>query len=387
MKILHICLGNFFIDNYSYQENMLTKFHALQGHDVTVIASLVTFDKHGKYSLLKKESTYISDDGFKVIRVGYKKSGIYRLNKRFRYYDNIFERIVAEKPDIIFIHGCQFMDIKHIKKYSLTNKHVKIFVDNHADFINSATNWLSKNILHKIFWRYCANLIEPYVVRFYGVTPNRCKFLEEVYKIPNDRIELLVMGVDDTLISQIAENNINYKKDLRNDFTLNTNDFIICTGGKIDFAKNIHLLMQAIQEIDNPEIKLLVFGNINPEIKELFDSLNSHVSIKYLGWQSHEEIIKLLLISDLAVFPGTHSVLWEESVGCGVPAIFKYWEGMTHVDVGGNCIFLKKDSRDEIKEVVSYIYNNKKVYEEMLKIAQKEKELFSYSYISKRAID
>ena len=27
MKIVHLCLGCFYIDNYSYQENMLPKFH------------------------------------------------------------------------------------------------------------------------------------------------------------------------------------------------------------------------------------------------------------------------------------------------------------------------------------------------------------------------
>jgi len=386
MKILHICLGNFFIDNYSYQENMLTKFHVLQGHEVTVLASLVSFDKQGKYTLIEKESTYISEDGYKVIRVDYKKRGIYRLNRIFRYYNKIYEKIVSANPDIIFIHGCQFMDIRQIKKYILKKNQVKIFVDNHADFINSATNWLSKNVLHKIFWRKCAKLIEPYTVKFYGVTQNRCMFLNSVYKIPINKIELLVMGVDDTLINQIEVNNLDYKSKIKKELSIEESEFIICSGGKIDFAKNIHKLMQAISEIDNPNIKLLIFGNIAPEIEELFDSLNSHASIKYLGWLSHEQIIKLFLISDLTVFPGTHSVLWEEAVGCGIPAVFKYWKGMTHVDVGGNCVFLKQDSTYEIKEVITDLYSNEEKYKKILKVAQEKKELFYYSYISKKAI-
>lgn len=81
MKILHICLGNFFIDNHSYQENMLTKFHVLQGHEVTVLASLVTFDKNGKFSLLNEDATYINNDGCKIIRVNYKKRGFTELIK------------------------------------------------------------------------------------------------------------------------------------------------------------------------------------------------------------------------------------------------------------------------------------------------------------------
>ena len=37
MKIVHLCLGCFFPDNYSYQENMLPKFHKELGYDVKVL--------------------------------------------------------------------------------------------------------------------------------------------------------------------------------------------------------------------------------------------------------------------------------------------------------------------------------------------------------------
>lgn len=32
MKILHICLASFYIDNYSYQENLLPKFHMISAY-------------------------------------------------------------------------------------------------------------------------------------------------------------------------------------------------------------------------------------------------------------------------------------------------------------------------------------------------------------------
>lgn len=385
MKILHVCLANFYIDDTSYQENMLAKFHVLQGHDVTVLASLVTFDKFGKYSLLEGESVYVTEDNYKVIRVDYSRKGIYNLNKRFRIYNNIYDKIVDEKPDIIFVHGCQFIDIKYIKKYvQKADNSVKVFVDNHADFINSAKNWLSKKVLHKIFWKHCAKTIEPFVVKFYGVTPNRCKFLEDVYNIPKEKIELLVMGFDDTILTSL--NNERNIKRLKDELQLSSNDFIITTGGKIRHSKNIHLLMEAVKNLDTKNIKLLVFGSVVPEIKELFDSLNNHSSIKYLGWKSHEEIVEIFSISNLIVFPGSHSVLWEEAVGCGIPSVFKYYEGMTHVDVGGNCIFLKEDSVAEVQQAIYDIYGNESLYSKMKKSAIENKELFSYNYISKKAI-
>ena len=43
MRILHMCLAAFYIDKYSYQENILPRMHKKQGHEVQIIASVETF--------------------------------------------------------------------------------------------------------------------------------------------------------------------------------------------------------------------------------------------------------------------------------------------------------------------------------------------------------
>lgn len=53
MKVVHLCLGSFYPDNYSYQENLLPKFHKELGHCVEVIASTQSFDENGKVCFLK----------------------------------------------------------------------------------------------------------------------------------------------------------------------------------------------------------------------------------------------------------------------------------------------------------------------------------------------
>ncbi|MGI6706539.1 MAG: hypothetical protein ACOX6S_09950 [Clostridia bacterium] len=114
MKVLHLCLGNFYIDNYSYQENILSKFHKKMGLDVEVIASLVSFDENGEPCLLKKSGSYINEYGIPVTRLEYKNV---RFSKRLRLYKGTYEAISKANPDIIFIHGCQFLDIKHVVRY------------------------------------------------------------------------------------------------------------------------------------------------------------------------------------------------------------------------------------------------------------------------------
>ena len=63
MRITHLCLGCFFPDGYSYQENMLPKYHKKLGHDVSVVASLQTFDKNGNVSYMDKASEYRNEYG------------------------------------------------------------------------------------------------------------------------------------------------------------------------------------------------------------------------------------------------------------------------------------------------------------------------------------
>lgn len=385
MKIVHLCLSCFYIDNYSYQENMLPKYHKKMGYEITVIASLVSFDDQGKPCLLPKASTYFSKDGYKVIRLNYKE-GWKKFNSFIRRYENLMSSLRDERPDILFIHDYSFLDIIPVMNYAKKNN-VQVFVDCHTDYINSAKSWMSKHIFHHLIWRYIGRKISPFVSKFYGVTPLRCDFLRTAYKLPEAKIELLLMGVDDDLLNEKLKAGAGKK--LREKLKLEK-EFVVLTGGKIDILKNTHLVLEAFQNIKNfsKEVTLLVFGTIAPEAKEEIRTLLDHPKIKFVGWLSPDEILDYFIMSDLIVFPGTHSVLWEQAVGTGTPAVFKYWEGMTHVDVGGNALFLKKDSEKEIEAVLVDIINKRGIYEQMLQSAEKKGMLeFAYSNIAKKSID
>lgn len=68
--------------------------------------------------------------------------------------------------------------------------------------------------------------------------------------------------------------------------------------------------------------------------------------------------------------------------------ICKAWEGTMHVDLGGNVIFLEKDSADEIYGIIKKLTENKEAYQEMKKVAEREgMKIFSYSDIAKRSIE
>lgn len=383
MKILHLCLANFYIDNYSYQENLLPKYHKKMGLDVEIIGSLFSFDENGEgyYATGRKE--YRNENGIPVTRLEYKDN---KYSKRFRLYKGTYDAIVRSTPDIIFIHGCQFLDIKEVVRYAKSNPSVKIYVDNHADFSNSATNWLSKNVLHKIIWRRCAQLIEPYTIKFYGVLPARVDFLKKIYKVPEEKVKLLVMGADDEKIEKSSSDEVRHN--IRKKFGIDPDDFLIVTGGKIDTAKRQVIdLMKVINKINKPNVKLLVYGSVINEMKEEVNQLLHGESVKYIGWISNDKSYELFSSADLLIFPGRHSVYWEQVVAMGKPLVVKHWEGTTHIDIGGNCVFLYDDTEDEMSLVLKNIINNPNVYADLLKNAQKKKKsIFLYSEIAEASI-
>ena len=268
--------------------------------------------------------------------------------------------------------------------YLKQNLEIVVYVDNHADFSNSATNWLSLHILHKMIWKSCAQRIEPYTKRFYGVLPARVDFLKKIYELPAEKIELLVMGADDESVESARKTEI--KEKIRKQYGIAMDDFLIMTGGKIDIAKQqILLLMESVNKLQNPKVKLIVFGSVIPELKEKIEGLCSEFN-QYIGWINSDDTYDYYAAADLAVFPGRHSVFWEQVAGLGVPMLCKEWEGTTHVDMGGNVKFLKEDSFAEILKNLEEILKHE-TYSQMKNVAEQKREHFLYSQIAMRSIE
>lgn len=383
MKILHICVTGPYTDGFNYQENMLTKYQAKAGHDVYVIASEWEWGKNGKVQSHIGDSEYLNADGVSIIRLPIKKNK--DVFYRYKRFIGMYEAIEKVKPEIIFVHNLQFFDISKIVKYA--KKHsVKIYADNHADFSNSARSKAAV-LFYKIVWRHMAQMIEPYTTKFYGVLPARVDFLKSIYGLPEEKCELLVMGADDEEVERASapENQLT----VRNKLGISKDDFLIVTGGKIDEWKTqTLLLMEAVHNIDRNDIKLLIFGPVSDAIKDRFNKAFDKNKMNYICWANTQQSYDYFAIADLVVFPGRHSVYWEQAAGQGKPMLCKYWEGTTHVDIGGNVEFLKGNSSIEIKKHILALIENTEKFEMMKKEAEKQQhEKFLYKNISLISIE
>lgn len=385
-KIVNICLYGPVTDGWSYQDNLLPKYQKENGNEVTVITSLWVWNEYGK--MIKTDrSDYYNEYGIHTIRLEIK--GDKPLNEKFKRFVGLYEAIDKENPDILFVHCFQFLDIDEVIRYAKEHPMVVVYVDNHCDFSNSATNWLSKNILHKIIWKRKAKKLNPYVRKFYGVIPARVDFLIDMYGLPSDKVELLEMGADDEKVEAASEKE--KIRQLREKYGIEPTDFLVITGGKIDLAKQqTLLLMEAVKRLDKKySVKLIVFGSVIDALKEKVEALSDGKIVNYIGWVQSDDSYQYFAAADLVVFPGRHSVFWEQVVGIGKPLIVKYWDGTTHVQVDGNAEFLKKDSVEEIEAMLRKLLdNNRTAYNQMLCNAQGDaKKRFSYRDIARRSVE
>lgn len=379
MKIVDVCLSGSYNIGWGYQDNLISKYQFKNGNDVTLITSSFINDKNSE-DYLEVESGLYEDNGVKVIRL---KNGLNKkLTKLFRHYKNLYKTIVDEKPDFIFIHCCQFVDIFYICKYLKKHKNVKCVVDGHADYTNSAQSKFAY-FVHKTLWKRCAQTINKYAEKFYGVLPLRCDFIHEMYDIDNSKIELLVMGADDELLNNGSEN----IKKTREKYNLNEDDFVILTGGKIDYHKTeTLLLMKAVNELNDKKIKLLIFGSVADKIKNDFNNLLSE-NIIFTGWLGQQEIYDVICASNVGFFPGRHSVIWEQMVASGTPCVFRKLPKTDHVDIGGNCLFIDDVSYEGIKEKLNFVVD-KNNYSYLKENANSDKKNnFLYSQIARKSVE
>lgn len=322
MKILMIC--EFYDGSLEYQENLLARYYRKAGHEVTIITS--TFTDVQEFIADRYDPTRPASDTAdaiaRVIRRPYK----YNLLNRYRAYSGVLSILANIRPDLIFVHDIT-PNLSEVVKYHLRNPSSRIIMDYHADFSNSGKNWLSLSVLHGIMRKRVLDMARPYIQKIFPVVPASERFLHKVYKVPHQEMELLPMGGDIDLVGGLQEQSA--RATTRKTLGIADEDVVVFTGGKLTAAKRTDLLIDTIKKIRQqesaPQIHLLIAGAIDNTAPtyaaHLREKLQGEGNFKMLGWLGRDEVYRHMLASDLAVFPASQSVMWQQSIVCGLPLI------------------------------------------------------------------
>ena len=388
MRILHLCLAPTYVDRYGYQENILPRAHKAAGHVVMILASTESIEA-GKGHVYLLPSDYLNEDGIPVRRLPYTRWLPASVARKVRAYRGVGRTLEEFRPDVLFMHDAQTEAVRQVCRYCREHPQTRLYIDSHTDFVNSARGWFSRTLLHGILYRSYVQRTIPYARRYYGTLPARVAFYRDFYGTPASRTTYLPLGVDD--ISVPRENFEEIRRESRKNFGFKDGDFVIVTGGKIEKRKNTLALMEAFCMLSaaHPEARLLIFGESDAATRDEFRRLAGTIpGIVTTGWVPASETCRCLLAGDLACFPGTHSTLWEESAGYGLPGLYRRWEGMDHIDLGGNARFLDGDAgAGQIHKALCMIMDDPGVFKAMKEAARKlGPDYFSYSRIARDAI-
>lgn len=313
MKILHCCLSCFYIDNYNYQENMLVREHVRAGHEVLVLASTENYDAQGQLSY-GAPRRYSGSDGAEVLRLPYRRLGPHALKRKIRAYPGVYQQLCEAKPDVIIFHGACAWELLTVLRYKKNNPSVKIYVDSHEDFNNSARGFISKNILHRLFYRPIFRKSISHVEKVLCISTETMDFIGEFYGCPKEKMEYFPLG---GVIFDDTTHRLN-RLDIRKKYNIPPGALFFLQSGKFDKKKKLAEALAIFQKLPHVEnIQYLIAGVLQEDVKAEVEALLAKDDrIRFLGWKNADELMQLLCAADVYVQPGSQSATLQNSICC-----------------------------------------------------------------------
>jgi len=307
-------------EDLEYQDNLLAKMYTKRGYEVTIITSTIgsVFDYYADKDRGAQSKAVYQTPNAKVIRLPFKIN----LLNRFKMFPDIRPILDEEQPDLIFFHD-PMPNIAQAAAWVKTHPRSRLIMDYHADYSNSAKNWISKHVLHGIMRKYFLDRALPQVHQILSVWPAGFHLLHEVYGIPYEQMGLMPLGADLERAKAVRERGEGAA--LRKELGIGPDDLVVFTGGKLDKPKKTEELLKAVRELDDPRIHVLVIGKPETGHEDYLDLLKQIAAgsnrVHFRGWLDRDGVYRHMDAADIAIFPASQSVLWTQVIGSGLPLV------------------------------------------------------------------
>lgn len=184
MRIAHLCLSNWYIEGVYYQENELVRQNVEDGHDVLVVASTETLGEGGKI-VYTKAGRFWGPEGAEVVRLPYRLWPA-TLARKLRAHPDVYRLLQEFRPEAILFHGTCGWEVATVARYARNNPDVLFYIDSHEDKNNSARSFVSREFLHKLYYRFCLRRAWPTARKILCVSTEIMEFVEDTYRVPRE---------------------------------------------------------------------------------------------------------------------------------------------------------------------------------------------------------
>lgn len=383
-NIVHLDIDSPFMDDSGYQETLLAKYHKIMCNQVTIITTNLVMEKSGEVSSCDK-LVYYNKDGVKIIRLRCFSNKRHRVNQR----SNIFRILCDEKPDFVMVHGIQSFDTWAIVLYKRRINHKCIIIADSHTTLENQNPYTIKDIIFRLFLIPYNRIFSYYCNRLYGITPGAVEFMIKYFGMPRRKTQFLGLGYDNDLIDQKHREEI--RTQIRKKNGIATDSYVLIHGGKMNEGKKTVELIKCMKFLPD-NLSLIIFGEFcsdSYKTRVMKEIENSSYQILYLGYLQQKEIYNYFLASDLAVFPGTATVLRQQAVASGLPVVVcvDNKENCINLNLDTNAIYLRPQwNMSNLVDAILNIYKDYTYFERAIKLSMGEYMQYSYESQAKELI-
>ncbi|MEM1510587.1 MAG: glycosyltransferase family 4 protein [Thermofilaceae archaeon] len=355
MRILHII--DYFYPLLGYQETFLARFHSLN-HEVLVITSdrypNVMYNVHR--NLLKKRIVgpgLFIEEGIKVLRLPV----LFELFEK-PWLHGLERAVLNFNPDVLIMHGLvNFTSIRVVKLKKKLSK-MKLIIDDHMTYNATRGGWT------KLFYYFFRNFFTPMFISevdsFVAVTKETEEFMQKVYKIPGDRINIIPLGVETNQFRY----DLASRKYIREKYGIKESDIVFIYCGKVTPSKGVHLFINAGLRLSKKfdHVFFLIVGGRDPVYFDYLQKIITKAGVKdrfiFIDSVPNSQLFRYYSAADVGVWPLQCSISMLEATACGLPIIISDKSGALERISMGNGVSYKEGDVNDLEEKMSLLLNH-----------------------------
>lgn len=368
MRIVEI--EDFVHPSTGYQINVLSKYFVKFGHDVTIVCG--TMEKMPRFltdffsveNIEEEDEQFRIDTGVKIVRVPIHKY----VSGRAIYHKKIFRVVEELKPDVLFIHA---EDTMIAMQYLLRVRKMKcaLVMDNHQ------CDMSSHNKFRSIFrWGY-RKVFTPIIIKYQLPIVRLTEddsYMQQHFDIPIELTPCITFGSDTMLFHEDER----VKKNFREQYGIEKEDFVIVYAGKLDEYKGGLFLANALKEkfITDKNIVFIIVGNTSGAYGAQVEKVLAESENRILRFptQKYSELARFFQASDVCLFAKECSLTFYDAQACGLPVISEN----NNINIArckhNNGINFEKLNVQDFRNKIQWITNlDEDKFEQMKKSAQK----------------
>lgn len=301
------------------------------------------------------------------------------------------------KFDYIYLHYPFFGTNEIIYLFKLINKKTKLIIHYHMDVSNKGYLEKVLSISSKLIRNSLFKKADKIVCSSYDYLKN--SEISNLYKKNPEKFIEIPFGIN---LDEFKPKELNNKN--KNNLLLKAQDLVkfinekyikkdkvelIFVGGldKAHYFKGIDILLESLSFLREKPWKLTIVGDgdLKEDYKLQAYQLGLDKKINFAGKLSNEELIRTYQNSDLIILPSINKneafgIVLIEAMACGVPVLSSNLPGVRSVfEQEKQGLVFKTGDKDDLKEKIEFILNNKQIREQMAiesrKLAEKKYDI------------